>query len=70
MARVSKDGDGTSCFETALKRLLSMRDYERALYISTTCPGLSATKFSREMPASSSAAPNAVAGASIASSVN
>ncbi len=28
MARVSKDGDGPSCFETALKRLLSMRNYK------------------------------------------
>jgi hypothetical protein len=26
MARVSKDGDGLSCFETALTRLLSMWD--------------------------------------------
>jgi hypothetical protein len=28
LTRVSKDGDGPSCFETALKRLLSMRDHK------------------------------------------
>jgi uncharacterized protein YggE len=40
------------------------------IYISTTCPGLSATNRSRGMLASSSAAPSAVTGASIASSVS
>ena len=51
-------------------KLMRASAYDEALEISNTCPGLSATNRSRGILASSSAMPNALTGASIASSVN